>query len=121
MRFGVATRRHLGTIPLSAASSLTGGSHAKTTRDPALLEDERTPLTPTESPIEADPIATGRRVGDRTNVHDEGSDANDTPDGLTESEEAVRLAAEDVPSGQSLAGPIDAVPVFDRSGLPPKV
>lgn len=76
----------------------------KPRENPALLEDERRPLRPTESPIEADPIATGRRVSDRTNVHDEGSDANDTRDGLTETEEAVRQAAEDVPSGRPLAG-----------------
>ncbi len=93
----------------------------KPRENPALLGDERTPLTPTESPIDADPIATGRRVSDRTNIHDEGSDANETPDGLTESEEAVRQAAEDVPSGQPLAGPIEAIPVFDRGGLPPEV
>jgi hypothetical protein len=93
----------------------------KPRENPALLEDERAPIKPTESPIEADPIATGRRVSDRTNVHDEGSDANDTPDGLTESEEAVRQAAEDVPSGRPFTGPIEAIPVFDRGDLPPKV
>jgi hypothetical protein len=78
--------------------------------NPALLEDERLVTPPTETP-----------VSDTTNVHDEGSDANDTDDGLTESEEAIRQAAEDVPTGASLAGPTDAVPVFDRGGLPPKV
>lgn len=89
--------------------------------NPALLEDERlvTPLT--ETPATEDPQAVGRRVSDTTNIHDEGSDANDTEDGLTESEEAVRQAAEDVPTGASLTGPTDAVPVFDRGGLPPKV
>ena len=89
--------------------------------NPALLDDEREMLTPSESPIEADPIATGRRVSDQTNVHDEGSDANDTADGLTESEEAVRHAAEDIPTGQSPTGRDDAIPVFDRGSLPPKV
>ncbi|HEV7257571.1 MAG TPA: hypothetical protein VGN82_07295 [Bosea sp. (in: a-proteobacteria)] len=93
----------------------------KPRENPALLEDERKPLTPAESPLEADPIATGRRVSDRTNVHDEGSDANDTPDGLTEFEEAVRHAAEDIPTGSSLAGPTEAIPVFDRAALPPRV
>lgn len=63
----------------------------------------------------------GRQVSRQTNVHDEGSDANDTPDGLTESEEAVRQAAEDIPTGQRPEGPIDTVPVFDRGSLPPKV
>ena len=76
---------------------------------------------PTETPATEGPQAVGRRVSDTTNVHDEGSDANDTDDGLTESEEAIRQAAEDVPTGASLAGPTDAVPVFDRGGLPPKV
>lgn len=93
----------------------------KPRENPALLEDERQPQAPTESPLEADPATTGRRVSDRTNIHDEGSDANDTPDGLTESEEAVRQAAEDVPTGATLAGPTEAIPVFDRRELPPKV
>jgi hypothetical protein len=53
--------------------------------------------------------------------HDEGSDANDTVDGLTESEESVRHAAEDIPAGQDPAGSPDATPVFDRGSLPPKV
>lgn len=61
------------------------------------------------------------RVSDRTNVHDEGSDANDTEDGLTESEEAVRQAAEDIPTGADPAGTRESVPVFDRGSLPPKV
>lgn len=89
--------------------------------NPARLDDDRLPATPQESPLAADPIETGRRVSDRTNVHDEGSDANDTPDGLTESEEAARQASEDVPTGQRPEGPIETVPVFDRGGLPPKV
>ena len=93
----------------------------KPRENPALLEDERATLAPTESPIEADPATTGRRVSDRTNIHDEGSDANDTPGGLTESEEAVRQAAEDVPTGGSLAGRTESVPVFERAGLPPKL
>ena len=57
----------------------------------------------------------------RTNVHDEGSDANDTDDGLTESQEAVRHAAEDIPTGQRPEGRAEAIPVFDRGSLPPKV
>lgn len=76
-----------------------------------------------------DPIEAGHgtepsdntRVSDRTNVHDAGSDANDTTDGLTESEEAVRQAAEDIPTGADPAGSIDSIPVFDRAGLPPKI
>ena len=89
--------------------------------NPALLEDERlvTPLT--ETPATEDPQAVGRRVSDTTNVHDEGSDANDTEDGLTESEEAVRHAAEDIPTGGSPTGRMESVPVFDRASLPPKI
>jgi len=68
----------------------------------------------------------GRRGGTgqvscRTNIHDEGSDANDTADGLTAMEEAVRHAAEDTPTGQRPEGPIETVRVFDRDSLPPKV
>ena len=70
---------------------------------------------------EAEGAAAAHQVSLRTNVHDEGSDANDTPDGLTESEEAVRHAAEDIPTGQRPEGPIDTVPVFDRGSLPPSI
>jgi len=89
--------------------------------NPALLQDERKLTSPTESPLVADPVQTGQRASDRTNVHDEGSDANDTVDGLTESEEAVRQAAEDLPLGQRPEGSTESIPVFDRASLPPKV
>jgi hypothetical protein len=88
--------------------------------NPALLEDERLPVEPAVTGIDADP-ARSRRVADRTNVHDAGSDANDTLDGLTESEEAVRQSAEDRPTGSSPDGAPESVPVFDRGSLPPKV
>ncbi|RYE32948.1 MAG: hypothetical protein EOP23_10520 [Hyphomicrobiales bacterium] len=89
--------------------------------NPALLDDERGPaLNANQTAVEADP-AESSRVSDRTNVHDAGSDANDTPDGLTESEEAVRQAAEDVPVGRPLRGKVETIPVFDRGSLPPKV
>lgn len=77
--------------------------------NPALLSDAD--IERRESP----------RVSDRTNVHDAGSDANDTEDGLTEAEEAVRQAAEDIPSGQEPTGRTDSIPVFDRASLPPRV
>lgn len=93
----------------------------KPKESPARLDDDRLPTTPQESPLASDPVQTGRRVSDQTNVHDEGSDANDTPDGLTESEEAARHAAEDIPTGQRPEGSVESVPVFDRSELPPKV
>jgi hypothetical protein len=89
--------------------------------NPALLEDERLASPPLETRDSDDPVAVGRRVSDTTNVHDEGSDANDTEDGLTESEEAVRHAAEDIPTGGSPTGRIESVPVFDRASLPPKI
>ena len=88
--------------------------------NPALLDDERKVSNPDQAGIEGDP-AESHRVSDRTNVHDAGSDANDTPDGLTESEEAVRQAAEDIPTGRSPTGRIESIPVFDRGALPPKI
>lgn len=87
--------------------------------NPARLDDERKLANARETAVEADPTES-HRVSDRTNVHDAGSDANDTPDGLTESEEAVRQAAEDVPVGRPLRGRTEAIPVFDRGSLPPK-
>jgi hypothetical protein len=64
--------------------------------------------------------ATGQ-VSLRTNVHDAGSGANETIDGLDATSEATRHAAEDIPTGQRPEGPVDSVPVFDRARLPPKV
>lgn len=46
---------------------------------------------------------------------------NDTAGGLTESAEAVRHAAEDIPTGQHPGGPLDTVPVFDRGSRPPTI
>jgi hypothetical protein len=86
----------------------------------ALLDDESKPGNPAGSGIDSDPVDSGARVSDRTNIHDAGSDANETQDGLTEQEEAVRRAAEDIPTGASPEGPIDRTPVFDRGGLPPR-
>lgn len=93
----------------------------KQKENPARLDDERLPALSQGSPPAADPIETGRRVSEQTNVHDAGSDANDTPDGLTEIEEAVRRAAEDIPVGQRPEGSVGAIPVFDRGRLRPKV
>lgn len=62
-----------------------------------------------------------RNAGERTKRHDEGSDANDTPDGLTEAEEAMRHAAEDIPVGSAPAAPDERIPVFERGSLPPRV
>lgn len=93
---------------------------AEPRENPALIEDERIqPASPLDD--SAPPPVVGRRASDETNVHDAGSDANDTADGLTESEEAVRQAAEDIPTGQDPAGSRESVPVFDRASLPPEV
>jgi len=88
--------------------------------NPALLDDERMQSNPIEAGIGADPADT-HRTSERTNIHDAGSDANDTPDGLPESEEAVRRAAEDIPTGGSPEGAAESVPVFERGSLPPKI
>jgi hypothetical protein len=55
-----------------------------------------------------------------TGRHDAGSGANETVDGLTSTEEAIRRGAEDTPIGAPDAGPED-VPVFDRGEALPKV
>ncbi|WP_420101182.1 hypothetical protein [Bosea sp. (in: a-proteobacteria)] len=89
-------------------------------RDKAETGDDTASVSLYEAEITADMPDT-RRVSDLTNIHDAGSDANDTEDGLTESEEAVRQAAEDIPTGADPAGRRDSVPVFDRGSLPPKV
>jgi len=98
----------------------------KSRENPALLDEriERDPIRPEDASVRPDteaPIRDRRRASDETNVHDAGSDANDTPDGLTEQEEAVRHAAEDTPTGQDPAGKIEATPVFDRASMLPRV
>lgn len=70
---------------------------------------------------EAGSAAATHQVSLRTNIHDAGSGANETIDGLDSTSEAIRHAAEDIPTGQRPEGPIDSIPVFDRAGLPPKV
>ena len=52
-----------------------------------------------------------------TGKHDEGTEANETADGLNESDEAIRHGAEDIPIGERR----EDIPVFDRRELPPKV
>jgi hypothetical protein len=54
-----------------------------------------------------------------TGRHDAGSDANETDDGLTDADEALRRAAEDVPTGGDDAEA--DVPVFDRADALPKL
>jgi hypothetical protein len=54
-----------------------------------------------------------------TGAHDPGSGANETIDGLTDTEEALRRAAEETPSGGE--DPESDVPVFDRGDALPKL
>lgn len=93
---------------------------SKPRENPALLEDERITGQLARPELE-NQVRDDEQGRERAKPHDEGSDANDTPDGLTESEEAVRQAAEDIPTGQDPAGSPESVPVFDRGSLPPKV
>ncbi len=60
-----------------------------------------------------------RRRSDVTGRHDEGMDANETTDGLNDTEESTRQAAEDIPTGRNEQN--EDVPVFERGGMPPKV
>jgi hypothetical protein len=53
-----------------------------------------------------------------TGRHDEGSDANETIDGLDESQEAARHGAEDIPDKRKT---LKDIPVFDRAETEPKV
>jgi hypothetical protein len=52
--------------------------------------------------------------------HDAGSGANETSDGLDATNEALRHATEDTPSG-ALPEDVETVPVFDRADLAPKI
>jgi hypothetical protein len=60
----------------------------------------------------------GKQVPPRR--HDAGSGANETPDGLDATSEALRHAAEDTPSGATPED-VETVPVFDRADLAPKI
>ena len=55
-----------------------------------------------------------------TGRHDAGSGANETVDGLTSSEEAIRRGAENIPIGAP-ERELEDLPVFDRAGALPKV
>ena len=54
-----------------------------------------------------------------TGRHDPGSGANETIDGLTDTEEELRRAAEDTPTGGM--DPDEDLPVFDRADAPPRI
>jgi hypothetical protein len=79
-----------------------------------LTESSRVAGSEIKKPIGARPRSevTGR--------HDEGSDANETTDGLNSSEEALRQAAEDTPNGRAPQNEND-MPVFDRGDALPKI
>jgi hypothetical protein len=61
----------------------------------------------------------GRPRSDITGKHDEGSDANETRDGLDEEAENLRRNTEDIPTGAK--DPFDKLPVFDRAETERKV
>ena len=69
---------------------------------------------------ETDPANIGGAPrSDITGKHDEGSDANETVDGLDEDAENLRRNTEDVPTGTK--DPFDQLPVFDRAEAERKV
>jgi hypothetical protein len=88
-----------GTIPARAAWSPT--------------EDENMDKRTQTATVDA-----GKQVPPRR--HDAGSGANETSDGLDATNEALRHAAEDTPSG-AVPEDVETVPVFDRADLAPKI
>jgi hypothetical protein len=98
--------------PPQAADETTQNQSDAILSDVAGREPESAFLSDASKPIGAHPRSevTGR--------HDAGSGANETADGLTPTEEAIRRGAEDKPIG----GPEpEDMPVFDRGQAPPKV
>ena len=63
-------------------------------------------------------VDAGKQVPPRR--HDAGSGANETTDGLDATNEALRHAAEDTPSGATPED-VETVPVFYRADLSPKI
>lgn len=53
-----------------------------------------------------------------TGAHQPGTGADETADGLSETEEATRRAAEDIATGPGGEDRDDDTPVFERGGLP---
>jgi hypothetical protein len=66
-----------------------------------------------------EPVGAQPRSG-LTGRHDAGSGANETMDGLTSSEEAIRGGAEDTAIGEP-DREIEDLPVFDRAHALPKI
>jgi len=65
-------------------------------------------------------IVGAQRRSEVTGRHDAGSGANETVDGLTSSEEAMRRGAEDTPI-DAPEPDLEDLPVFDRGEALPKV
>jgi hypothetical protein len=63
-------------------------------------------------------VSVGKQIPPKR--HDSGSGANETADGLDASNEELRHATEDTPSGAS-SDDVETVPVFDRADLAPKI
>jgi hypothetical protein len=71
--------------------------------------------------VETDSSINGaQRRSEVTGRHDAGSGANETLDGMTSAEEALRRGAEDTPVGAP-EKELDDIPVFDRAEALPKV
>ncbi len=66
------------------------------------------------------PEADTHTVGEVTGHHDPGSGAEETDDGFDDILEAVRQAAEDIPTGDGLEDRPGELPVFERSLTPPR-
>jgi hypothetical protein len=82
---------------------------------PAGREDDHGDIAEGAFKDATDDVSTARPRGDVTGRHDPGSGANETDDGLSDTEEAVRREAEDEPVGVPGSG--DGVPVFDRAEI----
>ena len=78
-----------------------------------LTKDESMNKTNSDAGVDA-----GKQVSSKR--HDAGSGANETTDGLDATNEALRHAAEDTPSGAAPED-VETVPVFDRADLAPKI
>jgi len=74
----------------------------------------------TSSIEEADVSIADNRRSEVTGRHDPGSGANETADGLTSLEEAIRRGAEDTPIGAP-ERELEDLPVFDRADALPKI
>ena len=88
--------------------------------DPAreYADGTKTPRPTKPTSLDTEAVPSSRQVPARP--HDSGSQANETADGLTSTSEALRRAAEDMPSGAK-TDDVEKTPVFDRADLAPKV